>query len=165
MNATIETERLIVRPVVESDAVDAMPVFGDPEVRKYTGGAYTAEEMPAVVARMLERQARGELLLQPVVEKATGAVVGASGLQRLAGGPDIEIGWMLARPVWGKGYATEMSRAVLRYGLEELKLPRIVATIDPRNQASIAVANRLAMRFWRVIRVYKRDLLCYEMTR
>lgn len=165
MNVTIETERLIIRPWIESDAVDALPVWGDPEVRRYTGGAWNAERMREGVTRRIEAQTRGELFLQPVIEKSTGAFIGASGLQPLAGGPEIEIGWMLALSVWGKGYATEMSRAVLDHGLEELKLPRILATIDQRNVRSIAVVDRLGMRFWKIMHVYERDMLVYEAAR
>jgi RimJ/RimL family protein N-acetyltransferase len=162
MNATIRTQRLQLRPWHEDDAVPALPIFGDPTVMALTGGALDSERLQRFVQRRIEEQERGVLGLQPLVESSTGAFVGASGLQLLAGGPDVEIGWMLARASWGRGYATEIASAVLDYGLQTLGLPRIVATIDPRNAASIAVVNRLAMRFARVIRVYKRDMLCYE---
>lgn len=69
---------------------------------------------------------------------------------------------MLARSAWGKGFATEIARAVLECGLGTLKLDSIVATIDKRNAPSVAVVNRLPLRFERVIRVYKNDILCYK---
>lgn len=160
MNVTIETPRLIIRPWKERDAVDALFVWGDLEVCRFTGGAWDATTMRERVTRKLAEQARGKLCLQPIVEKSTDAIVGASGLQLLDGAPEVDIGWMLSLAAWGNGYATEMSQAVLRQGLQKLNLHRILATIDHRNKRSIAVVNCPGMRFWRVIRAYKRDMLC-----
>lgn len=165
MSDAIQTERLLIRPWSEEDAAAIEPVYCDPEVRRFTGGVLTDEERATFVPRRLERRQRGELMLEPVIEKATGAMVGVCGLQPLAGGPEIEIGWMLARAHWGKGYAAEAARGVLEHAHRELGLARIVATIQHANTRSIAVANRLGMHFVRVIRVYKRDMLCYESTR
>ncbi len=157
----IETDRLLLRPWVESDVSGAYGFFGDPEVCFYTGGAMSPERMRTFVTARMESQDR-VLCLQPLVEKLTGSIVGAAGLQPLVGGPEIEIGWLLALDSWGKGYATEAGRAVLELGLHGLGLRRVVATIDPRNVRSVKVANRLGMRFERIMRVYKRDMLLYE---
>ena len=160
----IETERLIVRPWVEGDEEGAKAVYCDPEVRFFTGGIHPPETMDEFVRQRIEHHARGELRLLPLIEKSSGDIVGSCGFQPFDGGPEIEIGWMLARAWWGKGYATEMSRAVLKYGLEEMKLARILASIDPRNIRSIAVVNRLGMRYWRMLHVYGRDMLMYQAT-
>ena len=61
-------------------------------------------------------------------------------------GPEIEIGWRLNRQAWGKGYATEAARPVVRHAFEALRLPRIVADIDPGNRASMRVAEKIGMR-------------------
>jgi RimJ/RimL family protein N-acetyltransferase len=58
-------------------------------------------------------------------------------------GPEIEIGWRLARAAWGHGYATEAARPVLDHALGALGLSRVVADIDPDNTASIGVAHKL----------------------
>lgn len=160
----IETERLLVRPWREDDAEGAKAVYCDPEVRFFTGGVYPAEKIEEFIRKRRESHAKGELRLLPVVEKSSGRIVGSCGFQPFDGGPEIEIGWMLARESWGKGYATEMSRAVLRYGLDEMKLPRVLASIDPRNTRSVAVVNRLGMTYWKTLFVYGRDMLMYEAT-
>jgi RimJ/RimL family protein N-acetyltransferase len=161
----IETDRLLLRPWREEDVSGVKAVYCDPEVRRFTGGALASEKMADYVQRLIEADARGDLRLLPLVEKNTGAIVGSCGLQPLEGGPEVEIGWMLARDAWGNGYATEMSLAVLRYGLDELGLGRIYATIDQRNARSVAVVNRLGMWFEKVARIYKRDMLLYSATR
>jgi RimJ/RimL family protein N-acetyltransferase len=61
-------------------------------------------------------------------------------------GPDIEIGWRFVAQSHGKGYATEAARVILAHAFDTLKLPRIVADIDPRNAASIRVAQKIGMR-------------------
>jgi RimJ/RimL family protein N-acetyltransferase len=58
----------------------------------------------------------------------------------------IEIGWHLARRVWGKGYASEAARVVLQYGFLDLGLERIFAVIKPGNARSVAVARRIGMQ-------------------
>ena len=60
--------------------------------------------------------------------------------------PAVEIGWRLARPHWGHGYATEAARAALAYGFDALALTEIVAFLVPGNQRSAAVCERLGMR-------------------
>jgi RimJ/RimL family protein N-acetyltransferase len=161
----IETERLVIRPWNAQDESWIDSVFRDPEVRHFTGGVLSDEDRATFVARRLDRQTRGELLLEPVVEKTTGQVVGVCGLQVMAPTPIVEIGWMLARAYWGRGFALEAARGVLERGHGERGLTRIVAVVNPANRRSIAVANRLSLRFDRVVRFYKQDLLRYESLR
>jgi len=60
-------------------------------------------------------------------------------------GSEIELGWRFNRDAWGKGYATEASKALLDYALDTLYLDRVVADIDPNNLASIRVATKIGM--------------------
>ena len=61
-------------------------------------------------------------------------------------GPEIEIGWRLRREAWGQGLATEAARPVLRHAFATLRLPEVVAEIDPANAASLRIAEKLGMR-------------------
>jgi RimJ/RimL family protein N-acetyltransferase len=65
----------------------------------------------------------------------------------VCGQPETEIGYRLARPYWGRGYATESARAVRDYALNTLRLPRLIAMIDPQNVASIRVVEKLGMHY------------------
>ena len=81
--------------------------------------------------------------------------MGEAGLQLLEAGPDVELGYTLARAAWGRGYATEAARAVLRWAFAGLRLPRVVAVADPANTASLRVLEKLGMR-GRAARVLRR---------
>jgi ribosomal-protein-alanine N-acetyltransferase len=76
-------------------------------------------------------------------------LIGAIGLTRVnfadAFGEAVEIGWRLARPYWGKGYATEAARATIEDGFCRLDIPEIVAFTVPMNAQSRAVMERLGM--------------------
>jgi RimJ/RimL family protein N-acetyltransferase len=77
--------------------------------------------------------------------RESGAVIGRLGLMRPEGNPDLEVGWVLGRESWGKGYATEGARAALSFGFGEVRASRIIARIAPGNLASSGVATKLGM--------------------
>ena len=79
------------------------------------------------------------------MERASGRLVGEAGLQPLDGGPDVELTYTLARAAWGRGYATEAARAVLRWAFAGLLLPRVEAVADPGNHASLRVLEKAGM--------------------
>jgi RimJ/RimL family protein N-acetyltransferase len=60
--------------------------------------------------------------------------------------PAVEIGWRLAREAWGRGFATEAARRVVRFAFDELGLGELVATTSAGNRRSRAVMERLGMR-------------------
>src|SRR5690606_4359769 len=80
--------------------------------------------------------------LWATVAKDSGALIGRSGLLSwiIDERPEAELAWMLAKPWWGRGLATEVARALVNYGFDELGLRRLVAIITPQNHASANVA-------------------------
>jgi RimJ/RimL family protein N-acetyltransferase len=72
--------------------------------------------------------------------------VGMVGVFRRETGPDLEIGWSIDRPFWGRGYATEAADAALRYAMTERGAARVIAMIAPDNVRSQAVALKIGMR-------------------
>jgi RimJ/RimL family protein N-acetyltransferase len=74
-------------------------------------------------------------------------LVGRVGAHQPEGWPDFEIGWVLARAYWGRGYATEGASAAMRYAFDVLERPRVVSLIHTSNARSRAVAERLGERF------------------
>jgi hypothetical protein len=83
-----------------------------------------------------------------VLEKATCDVIGYVGLSRFpnrCGPNEAELGFRLACPYWGRGYATEAAMAARDYALHRLLLPRLIAMIDPDNVASVRVAEKIGM--------------------
>ena len=81
-----------------------------------------------------------------VLEKDTGNWVGRLGPWRPHGWPGTEVGYGIARPFWGKGYATEGAAAAMDYAVNTLGWHEIIQTIHPDNVASVRVAERLGAR-------------------
>ena len=155
-----QTERLIIRRYTPEDADAVYEIYRDPEVKEFIGGgAESREESRASLAWLIERSQEWEGLGSwAIEERDTGRVVGTLILKPLPGHDDIEVGWHLARWAWGRGYATEAARAALLYGFDTLGLPRIVAVVNPRNERSLAVAQRLEMRHAGRIRAYDQEV-------
>jgi ribosomal-protein-alanine N-acetyltransferase len=144
----ITTERLVLR-VYEPDDVARLHevLFGDPAVRRFTGGPSTLEETRAIVARYIEAHARDGYSYWAVVERDSGDLVGEAGLKPLDDlGPDVELGYAFAEPSWGRGYATEAARAILAEAFGPLGLPRVFATARPENAGSRHVLAKLGFK-------------------
>jgi [ribosomal protein S5]-alanine N-acetyltransferase len=119
----------------------------DPEVMRYVHGGipYSDDEVDEFLTRQKRVLAEIDVCMGAVVQKSSGRIVGVAGTQPLA--DDYEIGWWLARDVWGRGYATEAGGAAMRHVLERLKRPRVVAIIDPGNEPSKRVVDRLGLQY------------------
>ncbi len=144
------TDRLTSRHFRLDDGPAMDHIFGDPEVMRYGRGVQTPQWVRNWLRGWVERYSQAPGLgLWAVVENSSGDVVGYCGLfpyPDVGGQPEIEVGYRLARPFWGRGYATEAARAVRDYAFGTLRLPRLVALIDPSNVASIRVAEKLGLR-------------------
>lgn len=162
--AFIETERLILRTWMQSDAPALHAIRTDPDVGRFLAGPLNRplDDTVQWIARQMDEQEREGFSLWPVIRKEDGKLIGRAGLHRLPEGY-VEAGWVFAREAWGHGYAREAARASIDYGFNVIHLPHIYALINPANSASIAVAYRIGMRFDRVVRAYKRDLLRYVL--
>jgi RimJ/RimL family protein N-acetyltransferase len=109
------------------------------------------EESRRRLERLIEHQELHGFSLWAVTDRESGAVMGDCGLVLYAHqGPEIELGYRLAKPYWGKGYATEAARAWVAHGFDELGLDRIVAATHPDNAASQRVLEKVGMRYERM---------------
>jgi [ribosomal protein S5]-alanine N-acetyltransferase len=147
----VETERLILRHfhIVDGEAMDR--VFGDAEVMKYGRGVQSPEWVRNWLRGCLQDYySKWGFGLWAVALKSRREVIGFCGLSRfedVGGQPEVEIGYRLARVFWGRGYATEAAAAVRDYGIQTLCLPRLISIIDPRNVASIRVAEKAGLKY------------------
>jgi RimJ/RimL family protein N-acetyltransferase len=96
-------------------------------------------------------------------DKANGAFIGFGGLRSLFGTP--EVVYHLTKKSWGKGFATELARAALRFGFEERGFDRIVAITKPPNTPSIRVMEKLGMQFEKHAQYYGLEVVQYSLTR
>lgn len=110
----ITTERLILRPFTLEDAEACHPWFSDPEVMKFIPGGRdtTLADTQHRIQRYLDHGQRYGFTKWLITDRITGALLGDGGLYHLPDGDSrVELGFRLARPHWGQGYAAEMGRA------------------------------------------------------
>ena len=164
---TLETDRLTLRMLRGSDLDAYAEMCADPEVMRYIGdGQPLARPMAwRNLAMMVGHWSLRGYGLWAVEERASGVLVGRIGFWNPEGWPGFELGWMLRRAFWGKGYATEGARAALRFAFDHLKQPHVISLIHPENAASIRVAERLGERPTGSVEVMGRPALVYRITR
>lgn len=152
MDTYLETERLTLRRFTVDDADLLIELDGDPAVMRYlTGGETTAPEvvrgrnLPNIVAGY--EKWGGDFGLFAAYEKAGGAFIGWFCLRPEPEGPldEVELGYRLRQAAWGKGYATEGSRALLGKAFTELGVRVVWAETMTVNHGSQNVMRKLAM--------------------
>jgi [ribosomal protein S5]-alanine N-acetyltransferase len=145
-NLAIESERLLIRPVVEADLAALLVVNGDDAVTRYLPYESWKNEDDARswYARMGALQAAGTAWQFVVAQRAAGAVVGSCVLFRYEPpSARAELGYVLGRAHWGQGYMREALRAFVGWGVRQLALRRIEAEVDPRNTRSARLLAQL----------------------
>jgi RimJ/RimL family protein N-acetyltransferase len=152
MTDPLVTARLVLRRPEPNDLEPLAAMNADPEVMRYIGDGSlrTREQTAAGLARAIGGWAENGYGLFALDLRATGRFVGWVTLAEPAFLPEVlpavEIGWRLARPAWGHGYATEAARVVLRYGFETVGLDRVVSIRHVDNDASRRVMDKLGLR-------------------
>jgi ribosomal-protein-alanine N-acetyltransferase len=160
----LTTERLRLRPFTPADEPRMHAIYSDPEVMRYVGhGPHrTANETTAALRAYGDMLARRGYSFLAVEELDGGRVIGDGGLHPLGGtGPEIELGYTLAREAWGRGYATELAGALVDHAQTALGVPVVVAQVEPANTASRRVLEKLGMREREVRTAYGRPHLLY----
>jgi RimJ/RimL family protein N-acetyltransferase len=151
----LETNRLVLRRFAEDDVDNLVELDGDPEVMRFiTGGRTTPRDeiqndvLPAFLAYYDCSPGYG---FWAAVERSTGEFIGWFHLRPVDGSApgEVELGYRLRRSAWGKGYATEGSRALIRAGFSEFGAERIVASTVAVNVASRRVMEKAGLRFVR----------------
>lgn len=146
----IETARLIIRRFQERDAENLSVYRSDPQVARYQSWTDLTPQAALRFIRSLQESepgTPGEWFQFAVQEKDRVDLIGDLGLRTDPDEPALgEIGYTLARPFQGRGYAREAVQAVLGYCFNVLKMHRIVALTDVRNLPSIYLLERLGFR-------------------
>jgi RimJ/RimL family protein N-acetyltransferase len=155
------TDRLEVRPPLETDRARFVELFCDDDFMVFSDGACTTESANARFDEMLSNGAELPYAKQPVIERATGSIVGYSGVAwfDFEGQRRLEFGYRLVPEARGRGYATEAGRAVLALVAASFR-GELLAMIDPANRPSSNVAVKLGFTFWKQAPVddYRVDL-------
>ena len=149
----METERLLLREFVPSDADALALVLCDPETMKYYPASIDRDGIQQWIERNLRRYAEGGVGLWAMVLKTAGEIIGDCGIirQHVEGEYLYEIGFHLRRDHWGQGLATEAAIACREWGFANLKVDRLISLIRPENVPSRRVAERNRMTIWKEV--------------
>jgi len=130
--------RLQLRRFTAADLEALDRLNSDPAVMRHMGGPASLADTKAMLSdRILSYYDQHPGLgIWATEERSSGACIGMHLLNHIRGEPHIQVGYRLYTAFWGKGYATEMTRTLMRYGFEQLDLPRIVAITDLANVES-----------------------------
>jgi ribosomal-protein-alanine N-acetyltransferase len=161
---TLTTPRLVLRPFTGQDVDALYRLMDDADVMRYFPNPTppTREQ----VAAKIEKQSRhwqahgyGCWAIEP---RAQPLLAGWAGLQYLPETDEVEVAYMLGKPFWGQGWATEAARASLAYAFETLDVPFIVGIVHPDNVASRRVLEKMGLKVRERTEYFGMD--CYRLT-
>lgn len=146
----LKTERLILRPWKKSDLEPFCTMNQDPKVMEFYPSTLTKKESDAFAQKIQREYAQRGYGFWAIEVPKIANFIGYVGLNywdlKMDFAPCIDIGWRLASPFWGKGYATEGAKEVLHYSFENLKLEEIVAMATIGNFRSHRIMEKLGMQ-------------------
>ena len=165
----LETERLLFRDHTLEDLDPFCALEADPEVRRFVGGRpRTREEAERRFRDRFLRSVPDRLSLWATLFKPEERYIGYCGVYPHFGEAGAipgegALGFTLARAYWGRGLATEAARAFVDFGLHELRLRRIVASVEVGNAASVRVIEKLGFTLWRLEKINHRAFYHFEI--
>ena len=160
MNLILESERFTLRPLLVDDMDWCVDMLTDPKVAEFIfDETPSVEDATAEMEYTVLRTAGGRIGIWAIIDRDSGEALGTTALLpmpveaedtewELLLSPempdrDIEIGYLLRQPAWGRGVATEAARRLLEFAFEVAELPQVMAIIDSGNHASHNVARKL----------------------
>ena len=146
---TIETERLLLRPLCEDDAEEISRIYSEPDVTEFIQehSISPQEARQKICAHVEEHWKKFDYGMFATFSRESRKLVGRCGFlhQELEGEELCEVAYLIAREYWGRGFATEAVRALIRYGFEVLEMDLLVSLINRKNTRSIRVAEKTGM--------------------
>ncbi len=141
----IETKRLALRKWTSADFDELFEILRDPLVIKNIGDGqpFTAIKVKDFLAWSETSERENGFCRWKIIEKSSGQIAGTCGFGRISETNEIELGYLLRRQSWGKGYATEIAGAAAEYGFDNLSFREIIALTDLDNAASHNVLEKI----------------------
>lgn len=152
----LSTPRLTIRPFVAGDAPAMAAVLGDAEVMRYSeAGSLNEAEVSNWIGEQVKAYSQSRYFGRwAICENAGSQAIGYVKLAQeegLTAEREAELGFRLARQNWGRGYATEVAKAVVEDAFGAGKIDRMIGIVDPHNGASVRVLQKLGMSYARPI--------------
>ena len=141
----LQTERLVLREMVQQDLDFLASLLADPEVMRFYPKCYSREEAQLWLNRQRQRYFYHGFGLWLVVDRESGEPVGQVGLllQDVDDRFETEVGYLIHRPFWRRGYAAEAARGVLTFAQQVKQFSRVISLVRPENVPSQGVARKL----------------------
>lgn len=160
----IETERLFLRQYKDDDFTSLHTILSDVEMMEYYPTPFSMKKTYDWIARNQNRYKSDGFGLWAVCSKETEELIGDCGLvkQTLDGRIEVEIGYHINKRYWSKGFASEAARACKEYGFHHLELKKMISIIDPRNIASIRVAEKIGFTNEKESFIFNKTHLIYS---
>jgi ribosomal-protein-alanine N-acetyltransferase len=181
MELNLTTERLLLRPVILSDVDLAIEMFTDPAVMKFVEEPATPDQVVADMPTWIKRGGGGCIGIWCITDRITGEKFGDTYLLPFSAEEDdndwnlvvpdampeaeIEIGYFLKPSAWGKGYATEACRRLLRFTFAETTLDQVIAVVDENHAASWNVLGKCGLTHRGTHRAFGDDSPYFSITR
>jgi ribosomal-protein-alanine N-acetyltransferase len=147
---TLQTQRLVLRPMVLTDAPDIQRLAGDRDIASTTLRIPYPYEDGMAEEWIRSRQAvfdAGEGVAFAIVGRSDASYIGGIGLVLSPPHANAEMGYWIGKPYWNRGYGTEAAGGVLRYAFEQLGLNRVYAAHFRRNPASGRIMQKIGMTY------------------
>jgi len=145
------TARLTLRLYVSTDFKALAAILSDAEVMKHVfmGRPFSDEETRQFLQRHFATTENDPFGLAILCERETSQVLGCAGIIPFDDleVSDYEFGFLFGKFAWGKGFATEIARELVRHGLHDLGLQRLTATVHPANEASRRVLGKAGLHY------------------
>lgn len=163
----LETPRLALREMSLDDLDFVAAMLGHPEVMRFYPKVYSRDEARMWVERQLGRYARYGHGLWLAEDRATGEPVGQVGLmtQLIDGVEEPEIGYLIHRPFWRRGLASEAALGVRAWAFDTREHSRVISLIRPENLPSQGVARKLGMTPEKRTRFFEMEHIVFSVRR
>jgi [ribosomal protein S5]-alanine N-acetyltransferase len=145
MTATLQTERLLLRPFRRDDLDEMSVLMANQNFMRFSTGPYSREQSATFLEKIVGWSERGIPSLFAVIYQETGELLGYCGFYHPDGFDDVEIGYRLDSRYWNQGLATEAARAVRDHGFEDWNFSRLISLIHFDNVPSRRVAEKNGM--------------------
>jgi ribosomal-protein-alanine N-acetyltransferase len=172
MDCILETERLCLREIKDSDELGLFELDSNPEVHRFLGNSPVTEmsQIRTVIAMLRKQYVENGIARWAVLEKETNKFIGWCGLKFYTDELNnhsrfYELGYRFIESEWGKGYATESSRAILQHAFTTMKLENIYAITDAGNDNSRKVLEKCGFNYVTTFDMEGDPTLWFELTK
>jgi ribosomal-protein-alanine N-acetyltransferase len=146
---TLTTPRLTLRPFTLNDVAPLYRILNQPDILQYfpNPGAPSIERAQKIIEKQLTHWQEHNFGWWAVVPNKQTELIGWNGLQYLPETDEVEVGYLLSKQFWGRGYATEGAKASIQFGFENFNFGEIIGLTHPENIASQNVLKKCGMHF------------------